>query len=309
MVGRQLHTRWLYARHDSRLSRTGWPTRRRRSRHWPRGNGSRSTISSTRLKRPRKPFFLWYAPFLPHTPHNPPERLLEKYAVGGRPKTVAKYYAMCDWFDETCGQLVDMIENKGLRENTLIVYVTDNGWIQNPDKDGYAPRSKRTPYEGGVRTPIMFSWPGRLSPADRPELVSSIDLVPTLLAAAGARQPDDLPGLDLLDHLTSGAEIERMAIFGEAFTHDIADIEDPEASLLYRWCIQGKWKLLLNYDGKLNRHASDQPRSARGPQLYNLKVDPTESKNVAAKHPETVAHLAKRIESWYPLNEAKLLGH
>ena len=214
---------------------------------------------------------------------------------------------MCDWFDETCGQLVDMIENKGLRENTLIVYVTDNGWIQHPEQNGYAPRSKQTPYEGGIRTPIMFSWPGKLAPAERPELVSSIDLVPTMLAAAGARQPDGLPGLNLWDHLTSGEKIKRKAIFGEGFAHDIADIEIPEASLLYRWCIRGKWKLLLTYDGELNRYASTHPRTVRGPQLYNLKTDPTESSNVATERPETVARLAKRIEGWYPLKKAKLL--
>ncbi|MEO2047873.1 MAG: sulfatase-like hydrolase/transferase [Pirellulales bacterium] len=256
-----------------------------------------------------KPFFIWYAPFLPHTPHNPPERLLKKYTAEGRPKPVAKYYAMCDWFDETCGELANIIDNKGLRENTLIVYVTDNGWIQNPEKNGYAPRSKQTCYEGGIRTPIMFSWLGKLKPADRPELVSSIDLVPTLLAAADARQPDDLPGLNLLGNLTNGKKIKRKAIFGEGFAHDIADIENPEASLLYRWCIQGQWKLLLTYDGELNRYESTHPREVRGPQLYNLEADPAETANLADKHPKKVARLAKRIEDWYPLKKAKLLEH
>ena len=117
-----------------------------------------------------KPFFLWYAPFLPHTPHNPPERLLKKYQKTGRPLPIAKYYAMCDWFDETCGDLVAILDEHKIRENTLIAYVTDNGWIQNPNKGGYAPRSKQTPYEGGIRTPIFFNWPGTLKPADREEL-------------------------------------------------------------------------------------------------------------------------------------------
>jgi len=57
-----------------------------------------------------KPFFVWYAPFLPHTPHNPPERLLKKYQTDGRSISVARYYAMCEWFDETCGQLLDRID-------------------------------------------------------------------------------------------------------------------------------------------------------------------------------------------------------
>ncbi|NLS98103.1 MAG: sulfatase [Planctomycetaceae bacterium] len=253
----------------------------------------------------KKPFFLWYAPFLPHSPHNPPERLLKKYEQEGRPLPIARYDAMCEWFDETCGELLGYLDKKGVRENTLVVYVTDNGWIQSPDKPGYAPRSKQTPYEGGVRTPIMFSWPDKLKPADRPELASSIDLVPTILAAAGARIPRDLPGLNLLPNLESGKKIDRDAIFGEGFAHDIADIAKPEASLLYRWCIEGKWKLLLTYDGEVNRYQSTHPRTEKGPQLFDLLADPSEETNVAAEHPDVVARLAKRIADWYPVTERK----
>lgn len=250
-----------------------------------------------------KPFFVWYAPFLPHTPHNPPQRLLDKYQQEGRPAQIAKYYAMCDWFDETCGQLVDHLESRGVRDNTLIVYVTDNGWIQSPDSRGYAPRSKQTPYEGGVRTPIMFSWPGKLEPTEREEVISSIDIVPTILAAAGAKIPGDLPGLNLMPALAQGEPIDRERIFGEGFAHDIADIEDPEASLLYRWVIEGPWKLLLTYDGEVNRYQSTHPRSERRPQLYHLENDPHEKKNLAAEHPELVRRLSEAIAQWYPLEE------
>jgi len=254
-----------------------------------------------------KPFFLWYAPFLPHAPHNPPERLLAHYRSLGLPITVAKYYAMCEWFDETCGELIEHLNERGVRDNTLIVYVTDNGWIQSPDKNGYAPRSKQTPYEGGVRTPILFSWPRRLKPAKRPELVSSLDLVPTMLAAAGAEIPSDLPGLNLLPAVESGTEINRDAIFGEGFAHDIADINDPEASLLYRWCIQGKWKLLLTYDGEVNRYASSHPRDEKRPQLFDLLADPHEETNVADVHPEVVEELVAKINSWYPVAKRQVI--
>lgn len=254
-----------------------------------------------------KPFFLWYAPFLPHTPHNPPQRLLNKYKTEDRPLPIARYYAMCDWFDETCGQLIDYVEKKGVRDNTLIVYVTDNGWIQNPQRNGYAPRSKQTPYEGGIRTPIMFSWPKALKPADRPELVSSIDLVPTILGAAGAEVPKDLPGLNLLSNLEQGTKIQRKAIFGEGFAHDIADVENPQASLLYRWCIEGRWKLLLTYDGEVNRYKSSHPRSETRPQLFDLLGDPHEKTNVAKENPDVVERLVKEIADWYPATERKVV--
>ncbi len=255
-----------------------------------------------------KPFFLWYAVFLPHTPHNPPQRLLKKYQQEDRPRPIARYYAMCEWFDETCGQLLGYLDKKGVSDDTLIVYVTDNGWIQNPARNGYAPRSKQTPYEGGVRTPIMFSWPKTLKPADRKELVSSIDLVPTILAAAGAKIPDDLPGLNILSNLENASPIERDAIFGEGFAHDIADIKKPEASLLYRWCIEGKWKLLLTYDGEVNRYQSTHPRTEKRPQLFDLEKDPHEKENLAGSQPEIVARLAKKIAQWYPLKERKTLA-
>jgi uncharacterized sulfatase len=254
-----------------------------------------------------KPFFLWYAPFLPHTPHNPPRRLLRKYQLEGRPLPIARYYAMCAWFDETCGQLVDLIEKEGIRDNTLIVYVTDNGWIQNPGGHGYAPRSKQTPYEGGVRTPIMFSWPARLTPAQRGELVSSIDLAPTILAAAGVRIPAELCGLNLLPNLEQGTPIQRDTIFGENFAHDIADITTPEASLLFRWCIEGKWKLVLTYDGEAHRYKSTHPRTEKRPQLFDLLTDPHETRNVAADHPKLVSRLAGKIAEWYPVEERKVL--
>ncbi|GIW79972.1 MAG: hypothetical protein KatS3mg105_1779 [Gemmatales bacterium] len=77
-----------------------------------------------------QPFFIWYAPMMPHTPHNPPMRILQKYAVEGRNIKLAKYYAMCEWFDETCGQLLDYLDKKKLRDNTIVIFVVDNGWIQ-----------------------------------------------------------------------------------------------------------------------------------------------------------------------------------
>ena len=255
----------------------------------------------------QKPFYLWYAPFLPHTPHNPPERLLAKYKAPGRTLPMAKYYAMCEWFDETCGQLFEILDQHGQRDNTLVIYVTDNGWIQNPERNGYAPRSKQTPYEGGIRTPILYSWPGVIQAGEREEVVSSIDIVPTLLTAAGAEVPAGLPGLNLLPNLKSGESIDREAIFGEGFAHDIADIEDPEKSLLYRWVIEDQWKLLLTYDGEVNRYQSSHPRTEKRPQLFDLKADPHEKDNIAASHPEVVSRLVKRIESWYPVKKRQTL--
>jgi uncharacterized sulfatase len=255
-----------------------------------------------------KPFFVWYAPFLPHTPHTPPERLLKKYQAKVDSTYVAKYYAMCEWFDETCGELIDYVDGKGLSDNTMFVYICDNGWIQSTDKGKYAPRSKQSPNEGGIRQPTMISWPGVVENGMRDELISSIDLMPTMLSAAGVKVPGGLPGIDLMPAVRDGAPIERDTIFGEGCAHDVADVDDAEASLLYRWCIEGKWKLLLTYDGEVNRYASSHPREEKRPQLFDLMADPHENDNVASKHPEVLARLADKIAKWYPLKERKTIA-
>ena len=229
-----------------------------------------------------KPFFVWYAPFMPHTPHTPPARLFEKYKAKGVHERIAKYYAMCEWFDETCGTLINHIDDSGIKENTLVLYVCDNGWIQT-EKGSYAPRSKRSPNEHGTRTPIMFRWPGKIPAADRTELCSSIDFVPTILAAVGATGPHDFPGLNLLPQLKSGKTIERRTLFGESFAHDIADIENPQDSLLYRWVIRGPDKLLLTYDGAPGK--MKYPPQSGEPQLFDLKSDPGEKVNLAVNNP------------------------
>lgn len=80
-------------------------------------------------ERNGKQFFVWYAPFLPHTPHNPPKRLLDIYRKKTGALPIAKYREMCEWFDETCGDLHGYLDQKKLTENTILLYVTDNGWI------------------------------------------------------------------------------------------------------------------------------------------------------------------------------------
>ena len=211
---------------------------------------------------------------------------------------------MCTWFDETCGELLALLDEKGVAEDTLVAYVTDNGWIQEPEVRGYARRSKRSPYEGGVRTPILFRWPGKLEPAERTELCTSLDLAPTLLAAAGAQAPDGLPGLNLLPHLRDGSRIERDTLFGESFAHDIADIEDPEASLIHRWVIRGQDKLILTYDGRQGR-MKFPPRDGAA-QLYDLGADPHELKNLSPDRPELVEELQGLLDGWYAVEERRV---
>jgi uncharacterized sulfatase len=133
---------------------------------------------------------------------------------------------------------------------------------------------------------------------ERPGLCSSIDIAPTILAAAGVAVPKSLPGLNLLPSLLEGSPIERNVIFGESFAHDIADIQDPRASLLYRWVIQDQMKLLLTYNGRTGR--MKYPPKDRSPQLFDLKADPHEKVDLASKRPELLQELSTLIGDWYP---------
>ncbi len=224
-----------------------------------------------------QPFFVWYAPLLPHQPHNPPEELLAYYRDKTDSLHLARYWAMCEWFDQTCGALLAGLEERGRAENTLVAF---------------APRSKRSPYEGGIRTPIMLRWPKRIKPRrDESTLVVSVDLVPTILRACGLEPTAEMPGVDLLD---TAALARREAIFGEIFTHDAVVVDQPASSLQYRWCIEGGWKLIL-----------PNPRLVPNgrPELYDVLADPREEDDLAERRPEVVARLEQRIEKWWPMGQ------
>lgn len=241
-----------------------------------------------------KPFFVWYAPMLPHQPHNPPERLLKKYQPLNPSLHVAKYWAMCEWFDETCGALLGHLEEKGLAENTIVVFMIDNGWIQDPDKAAYRSDSKQSQYDGGLRTPIMIRWPGHVAARMVDTPVSSIDIAPTLYRACGREVPAGLPGLNLLD---DQAVAGREAVFGACFLHNAVDIHAPEKNVTYRWCVAGDWKLIL--PNPVNVKKANKPGREIAPELYRIKIDPTEETDLAPMHPEQVEKLKKLIDAWW----------
>ncbi len=238
-------------------------------------------------QRDGKPWLVWYAPMMPHDPHTPPERLLAKYRGLTHSLPVAKYWAMVEWFDETCGQLLDHLERTGAATNTVVAYVTDNGWITDPVTGRFAARSKQSPYDGGLRTPILLRWPGKIAPGRTEQPVSSLDLMPTLLRVAGATPPAGLPGLDLLD---AAAVAQREAVFGECFTHDAVDLDRPASGLRWRWLVSDGWKLIVP-------HAPNEP--AGRPELYRIATDPFEATDLAAREPAQVQRLRARLDQWW----------
>ena len=280
-----------------------------------------------RCRNDDRPFFVWYAPMLPHDPHDPPQELVDHYASRTDSLHVARYWGNVERFDRTVGDLLDHLDRERLAQDTLVVYVTDNGWIQSPDRPEFAPRSKLSPYEGGLRTPIMLRQPGAIPPGSSDALASAIDIMPTVLAACGVPAPAGLPGVDLLDDKAVAA---RRQIFGECFTHTLVDLDDPAKSLLWRWTIrddeqtphQHRWKLIVPTSATAGGGAGGggeagvefpagpagrvDPQSRerwqrREVELFDMATDPDEAQNLAASEPEIVQELKQSlVANWSP---------
>ena len=250
-----------------------------------------------------KPFLLWYAPFLPHTPHNPPERLLAKYQQPGRSEGLAKYYAMVEWMDETVGELLGLIEARGKTQDTLVVFVSDNGWIQ-PEGEQNQPqtRSKMSPFDAGMRTPILVSWPGQIQPArDDITLVSSVDIAPTVLHAAGLTPTAAMRGLDLRDR---SALARRKTVSGALLTHTAVELTNPAANLKYRYTVrEDGWKLILPHEPNRAARLDISGRTAdweqSGPMLFHVLNDPREEVDLAAQRPDLVRELTAATQAWW----------
>jgi uncharacterized sulfatase len=241
-----------------------------------------------RARHENQPFFVWYAPMMPHQAHNPPPRFRKRYEKTAPSPHVARYWGMVEWFDDTVGQLLKHLDDEGLADNTIVIYVTDNGWITNPETGSYAANSKQSPYDGGLRTPIIVRWPSRVKPQRSDSLASSLDIAPTLLSAVGLNPTTQMPGVNLLDEK---AVADRDAIFGECFTHDSQNPENPAASLRWRWMIEDDWKLIVP-------DPVNEPDSSV--ELYDIKSDPHEERNLAPAESERVDEMRAKIDAWWP---------
>jgi uncharacterized sulfatase len=284
------------------------------------GNGDHGLIIGRRTMQPihdfiddcgGTPFFVWYAPFLPHVPHDAPEEFFARYR--GRAEIPAHripYYASISQFDDTVGDLVDFVEQRGLAADTVFVFVVDNGWTPDPDRFitarnewDHTRRSKRSPFEDGLRTPILIRWDGRIRPQTLEGLVSSIDVLPTLLAAAVVDPgPVALPGLNLLPSASGDAELSSgRAVFGEIYPGDATLLGNPAGDVAYRWVRQRNLKLIVpqshNDVPAWNRYLSK-------PALFDVASDPDESRDLSGdpRYEQARFNLRRLLEEWWRPN-------
>jgi len=234
-----------------------------------------------------QPFFVWFAPQLPHLPHNPPERFRKLYADLDLPWFAPRYYASVSWFDASVGRLVDHLAKRELLEDTLIVYLADNGWQAPGDGIDYdfvlgGHQGKMSLYEVGYRTPLIFNWPGRIRAARSDDtLVSTVDLFPTLLGIAGAQVPGDREGRDQRPVLDGRAQEARSEFIGTASTLRSDPPNGPAGGSFLR---NRRWHYLWYNDG----------RQA----LFDLENDPDEQHDVTDEQSQLVLQFRERIRTW-----------
>ena len=241
-----------------------------------------------------RPFFLWYAPELPHYPFDAPQRYLDIYAGEEMSESAKLYYANASWFDDRLGELFAYLEERGKLENTLVVYVNDNGWEQEPDQEfiddemrfhNGGDRGKLGMYDQSFRTPIIFAWPGRIGAGQmREDLIHGADIAATILDYVGLESPESIFGRSYSDVIDSAATGPRDDIVGR-----VTQVR-WEGDMMGRrmngyWVRQGPWFLSWDVD-------TDETR------LFNLVDDPRSDFDVSADHPDLVDGFKSRIDSW-----------
>lgn len=254
-----------------------------------------------------QPFFVWYGPALPHTPLNAPDRFYKYFEGRNDLSESAKlYYANIAWFDWGVGQLIDSLREQRVLDNTLIIYVNDNGWEQAADVE-YAdenitfanggPRGKGSFFETGFRTPIIFYWQGKIVPLrDTETLASALDIMPTVLDYAGVEGPSDLPGYSL-----------RAAIEGENLSaprdYFIGRLTQHRAGTNFRGEPDASVKDHMGgaQSGYYRRDArwhfvwiTESDETA----LYDLDNDPGQLKDVSASNQALIAGFKSDIADW-----------
>mgnify|MGYP003630144899 FL=1 len=254
------------------------------------------------------PWLVWYAPYLPHQPHDSPQKYFDLYRKNPRvSEQEIAYYASCSQFDDTVGDLIQFVERESDAKNTLFLFVIDNGWT--PGTRPMKPRenfhhtkaSKRSPFEDGLRSPILIRWDGVTKPATHTELVSSIDIVPTLLQAAGqGAAAQKLPGVNLLPSATGTAALpKKRAVYGEIFPGDARALKQPEREVAHRWIRKGNLKLITSHNE--NAQGKTWNDYTRGDVLFDLENDPGETKNIIheADAAESLAELRTLLDAWW----------
>lgn len=243
----------------------------------------------------QKPFFLYLPYFAVHTPLQGKPDLVQKYLDRGFEKKTAHYGAMVENMDRNIGKLVNALDSLDIRDQTLVVFTSDNGGIAAVHSQRPLRAGKGSYYDGGIRVPLIFSWPGRIHSGVQSQLpVMNIDIYPTLLSLIGQQHGTSkiLDGIDLSAELVgNGLKTDRnlywhFPVYLQAYDGSLDEARDT----LFR---TRPGSVMLQDYWKIHHYFEDDEW-----ELYNLAVDPREKSNLFEEYPKISRRLQTELNTW-----------
>lgn len=243
-----------------------------------------------------RPFFCYFPTYLPHRQSDNiqvEEKYYRHFLEGNKElsRMAAEEYGMIEYADKLVGRVLQAIDDYGLRENTIVIFMSDNGPTMRrtihgkPSDENYGLRGRKGGvYEGGIRVPFMVRWPGHLQPGARVDRMgTALDVLPTVLALCDvtpAQWQKPLDGVSLAPLLKNPG-----AAWNDRFYCMHFQRGGPQQIRSKEWensCVRGERYKLVN-----------------GTELYDLQDDPAESNNLAAEMPKKVQQMRKIYEDWF----------
>ncbi|MEM9546219.1 MAG: sulfatase-like hydrolase/transferase [Bacteroidota bacterium] len=236
-----------------------------------------------------RPFFMWFAPSLPHYPFDAPEKYYNLYKTKKMSESAKQYYANCTWFDDAWGELVAHLKEKDLYDNTLIIYVNDNGWEQDPEVEYWddpnrshngGDKGKGSIYDMSFRSPIIFAWADKIRKGVRTNaLIHSADIPATILDYVGLDIPEDFYGKSYKAVIEGNEEKLRDFVQGNV----ISTRSTKPGEVMGRH-VEGYWVRKDNWF--MRWHATDKQL-----ELFDLTSDLRNNNDVSGEFPGVMEEL------------------
>ena len=245
-----------------------------------------------------KPFFVYLPTNIAHATSEAgkevPEKYSRPYLEMGHSEKIAAVCGMINNFDENFGLLIDRLSDLGLRDNTLVVFLSDDGHVRI-NRASYRGHGYATPYEGSIRVPCFVQWPGKLPVGAKVDRIAShIDMLPTMLEAAGIKLPEQMAidGVSLLPLMKGEVDWPERMIFLQC--------ERGMTPHRYKNCaVIGERYKLIGYPNTFDQWELATSLDNPVLELYDLYRDPAEENDLSIEHPEILQEMKAAYDNWY----------
>ncbi len=251
-------------------------------------------------KHRNDPFFLYLPTNVPHGPLQVADSYTEPYRKLGLPDEAARIYGMIANLDENVGWLLGLLTQMSLEQNTIVLFMSDNGLIGLDRFNAGLRDQKESVYDGGIRVPFFMRWPGTLAAAvDVDRIAAHIDVFPTLLDLCGVPLPGGLKldGISLRPLLQAKSpDWPDRTLFVQQSRPDPAGIDEPR---LFTHCAARTQRFKIVMTAKTEELSYTQAIGEQETELYDMQADPGERTNIASQHPEIVKRMRADYEAWF----------